>query len=166
MKNRTVGFILLFVSLIIGVIIFLFNRALVDIVNTSCSHGPTCPMWGTIDFQTNISLILMLIVLAVALFLIFSKEEKVIITKFKKIPIEKEEKKKQNFDAIFKTLKAEEKQVFEKIISSGAILQSELINQTNFSKVKVSRILDKLEAKGLIERKRSGMSNLVVLKNN
>ncbi|RLE76927.1 MAG: transcriptional regulator, partial [Thermoprotei archaeon] len=35
---------------------------------------------------------------------------------------------------------------------------------TGFSKAKVSRILDKLEAMGLVERKRRGMSNIVLLR--
>jgi uncharacterized membrane protein len=44
------------------------------------------------------------------------------------------------------------------------LFQAELIEKTDFNKVKVSRILDKLEGKGLIERRRRGMTNLVLLK--
>ena len=39
-----------------------------------------------------------------------------------------------------------------------------LMGKTDFSKVKVTRLLDKLEAKNLIERRRRGMTNAVVLK--
>jgi uncharacterized membrane protein len=63
-------------------------------------------------------------------------------------------------------LNEDEKTVINKIIEeNGETFQSNLINKTGFSKVKITRILDKLEAKGLIERKRRGMSNLVVIKN-
>ena len=44
------------------------------------------------------------------------------------------------------------------------IFQSDLVEKTEFDKVKVSRILDKLEGRQLIERKRRGMTNVVVLK--
>ena len=40
----------------------------------------------------------------------------------------------------------------------------EFIDRT-MTKVKVTRILDKLEGRGLVERKRRGMTNVVMLKN-
>ena len=44
------------------------------------------------------------------------------------------------------------------------MFQSSLVNETKLSKVKVTRILDRLEGKSLIERKRRGMSNVIILK--
>ena len=44
------------------------------------------------------------------------------------------------------------------------MFQADLIEKLNLGKVKVSRILDRLENKNLIERKRRGMNNLIVLK--
>ena len=62
-------------------------------------------------------------------------------------------------------LLADEKLILEKVIESeGTIFQSELVDKTSLTKVKITRILDKLEGKGLIERKRRGMTNVVVLK--
>ncbi|MEM3361786.1 MAG: hypothetical protein QXH71_03030 [Candidatus Anstonellaceae archaeon] len=163
MNNKTVGILLLIISILVGLIIFLFNRALVEIVNTSCSHGPTCPMWGSIDFHTNISLLLLSIIFILSIyFLFFAKEEKKVVVKYEKkskLPNQK------NYSKIFSTLSKEEKLIFQKILdSNGAILQSDLVDN-NFSKVKITRILDKLEGKGLVERKRRGMSNIVILKN-
>lgn len=64
-----------------------------------------------------------------------------------------------------KTLRPETKSIFDIVVgSNGAILQGELVAKSGMDKVKVSRILDKLEMLGLIERRRHGMSNLVVLK--
>jgi hypothetical protein len=58
-----------------------------------------------------------------------------------------------------------EKQVFDLLASAGGtLMQSELAAKTGLSKVKVTRVLDKLEAKGLLERRRAGMSNAVILK--
>jgi uncharacterized membrane protein len=44
------------------------------------------------------------------------------------------------------------------------IYQSKIVEKLSLSKVKVTRILDKLEQHELIERKRRGMSNLIVVK--
>lgn len=46
----------------------------------------------------------------------------------------------------------------------GSAFQSDVIRETGYSKVKVSRILDRMEHGGLVERKRRGMANLVVIK--
>ena len=44
------------------------------------------------------------------------------------------------------------------------IYQSELVTQFNLSKVRMTRILDTLERRELIERKRRGMTNLIVVR--
>ena len=64
-----------------------------------------------------------------------------------------------------KTLKEDEQKIYEEILNSdGLILQSELVEKTQLSKSTLSRWLDVLEGKGMIERRRKGMSNLVLLK--
>ena len=50
------------------------------------------------------------------------------------------------------------------IKSDGTIFQSELAEKSGLGKVKVTRVLDKLEGKGIVERKRRGMTNVVILK--
>ena len=57
----------------------------------------------------------------------------------------------------------------QKIVSliideGGTIFQSQLVDRSGYSKSKVSLILDRLEAKRILERKRHGMSNAIVLK--
>jgi uncharacterized membrane protein len=70
---------------------------------------------------------------------------------------------KSNFDSAL--LEGDEHLVWEKMMSAnGSLFQGDLIKTTGFSKVKLSRILDKLESRGAIERKRRGMANLVVVK--
>jgi uncharacterized membrane protein len=166
MRNRNVGIIIIGIALLIGFIILAFNRAMTDIVNSSCSHGSSCPMWGTINFQTNVSLGIMIFVILVGLFLFFFvKEEKVVETKLVKEQIKPKKITKENYEKVMKELNDEEKLVLEKIIEAqGTIFQSDLVEKTSFTKVKVTRILDKLEGKGIIERKRRGMTNVVILK--
>ena len=61
-------------------------------------------------------------------------------------------------------LKQEEKQVLELIQDSRTIFQADLIEKTGFGKAKITRILDRLEGRDFIERKRRGMTNVVVVK--
>ena len=57
------------------------------------------------------------------------------------------------------------KKIYDILVKAdGSAFQSDLIKETGFSKVKVSRILDKLETKKILERRRRGLANIVVLK--
>jgi len=47
---------------------------------------------------------------------------------------------------------------------NGSMYQSDLIRETGFSKVHMTRVLDKMESKKIVERKRRGMTNIIVLK--
>ena len=167
MRNRIVGFIILGIALLIGFITYSFNRALTSIINASCSHGSTCPMWGSLNFQTNVSIGVTVFVALIGIYLIFFGREEKIVTKIKRIREQFEARKitKENYHGIMKNLDKEEKLVFGKIIDAqGAILQSDIVAKTKLNKVKITRVLDKLEVMELIERKRRGMANIVILK--
>jgi uncharacterized membrane protein len=62
-------------------------------------------------------------------------------------------------------LEGDEKILFQKIMDNDGILQRELVLKAGFSEPKVSRLLDKLERRGLILRRRDGMGNRIILKN-
>ncbi len=162
MKNKNVGFLITGIAIIIGIIVLIFNLGMRKIVAQSCGHGTSCSMYGTITLQTWISLAIAALVLVIGLFLIYSKEEKEIIVKKVKQKVEVEKKRKP---IDYSKLTKEEKNIV-KIVeeAEGTIFQSDLVEKSGFSKVKVSRILDKLEGRQLIERKRRGMTNVVVLK--
>ena len=155
MKNRNIGFLIIGIAIVLGIIVFIFNNALTTIVNTSCSHGSSCPMYGTIITQTYIAAALIALIVIIGLFFVFSKEEKQVIVK--KV---KEKQVKKTID--FSKLNNDEKRIMKIVIESqGTIFQSELVEKSGFDKVKVTRILDRLEGKQLIERKRRGMTNIV-----
>jgi len=87
----------------------------------------------------------------------FSKQsEKIIVKKVK----EKTKPRTYNLSSF----KPEEKKVFNIVRENKTIFQADLIDKSGFGKVKVSRILDRLEGNNLVERKRRGMTNVVVLK--
>jgi uncharacterized membrane protein len=162
MRNKNVGFLIVGIAVVIGIIVLIFNQGLKSIVGQTCTHGGSCSMYNTIAVQTWISLAIAGLILVIGLFLIFSKEEKEIIIKKVKHKVEVEKKRKP---IDYSKLTKEEKTIAKAIEESdGTIFQSELVEKAGFSKVKVSRILDKLEGKQLIERKRRGMTNVVVLK--
>jgi hypothetical protein len=50
MRNKNVGFLILGISILIAIIIFLFNQGMTSIVNETCSHGPECGMYKTIKY--------------------------------------------------------------------------------------------------------------------
>jgi len=75
------------------------------------------------------------------------------------------EERKKRWKEIAKTLKEEEQKIYQAIIEAdGTIEQSELPEKTGISKASVSRALDLLESKGLVERRRRGMGNVILLK--
>ncbi len=62
-------------------------------------------------------------------------------------------------------LKDNEKKIVEILIENdGVMFQSEIVEKSGLPKSTVSIILDKLEAKGIVERRKYGMSNVVILK--
>ena len=58
MENKNVGYLLLGVSLLIVIVIFMFNSVLKEIVKTSCGeeHAIVCPMTETVNQQTYLAL--------------------------------------------------------------------------------------------------------------
>lgn len=48
--------------------------------------------------------------------------------------------------------------------NDGSMYQSDLMKEIGVTKVKMTRILDKLEGKKIIDRKRRGMTNIVLLR--
>jgi ABC-type uncharacterized transport system permease subunit len=71
-----------------------------------------------------------------------------------------------NWNQLIESLTGEDERQIVQIIADegGTIFQSQLVETSGFSKSKVSIVLDRLEARGILERRRHGMSNVVVLK--
>lgn len=161
MENKNVGWLLLAVSILIIIFTFFYSNALDEAVRTSCflQHGDveSCEMFDSVTKQTYFALAIAGILVIVSLFLLFSKQkEKLIVKKIKEKKIHK--------DVNLSSFRPEEKQVYSLVKENGAIFQADLIEKTGFSKARMTRIVDKLEGAGLVERKRRGMTNVVVLK--
>lgn len=74
------------------------------------------------------------------------------------------EERRQRWEEVAKTLKDDEQTLYKAIIDEGVIDQSVLVEKTGLPKSNVSRALYGLESRGLIERRRRGMGNVVLLK--
>ncbi|MFC7132094.1 MULTISPECIES: helix-turn-helix transcriptional regulator [Salinibaculum] len=70
----------------------------------------------------------------------------------------------ERWEATLERLTHNQETIYELLIEAdGTLPQRQLVEETDLSKATVSRTLDKLEHRGLIERKRSGMGNTVHL---
>jgi uncharacterized membrane protein len=154
MKNKNVGYLIVGMSIVICIIVLIFNNGLKSVVAETCSHGPSCTMYTTISIQTWFSVAIAGIILVIGLFFVFVKEdEKIIIQKVR------EKKKRLNVGG----LNNEELKIVRLLKKEKGMFQAELMERLEIGKVKTTRLLDKLEAKQLVERKRRGMNNFVVL---
>lgn len=159
MENKYVGLMVIGVALVFFLVVMSFNNALEEIVNTNCDHGLTCPMYTTLSTQKIISYSLIGLLVLIGLMVTFFIKEKKLPPDTKKVLTEEEKKHK------LQHLDEEEKKVMELLINNqGSMYQSDVMKETQLSKVKITRILDKLEGKMLLERKRRGMTNIVILK--
>lgn len=156
MENKQVGILVMGISIVIGIIVFIFNKGLRDIVSDTCTHGSECTMYSTISLQTWMSLAIAGIVFILGLVIMLNKpKEKIVIKTIK------DKKKKLNLEG----LNDIEKKVITLLQNeNGAIFQRTLMERLEIGKVGATRLLDKLESKQLIERKRRGMNNIIVLK--
>ena len=161
MENKNVGWIMLGISALVVLLVFLFNNTLMESVRNSCfiQHGDvqSCEMYDSVNYQTYLALGIVGVLVIFSLFLIFSKpNERIIVRKIKEKKIQKE--------INLSSFRPEEKEIYNLVKENGAMFQADLIETTGFSKARMTRIIDKLEGSGLVERKRRGMTNVIVLK--
>ncbi|MEK6914369.1 MAG: MarR family transcriptional regulator [Nanoarchaeota archaeon] len=158
MENKYVGYLLIAISIVIIINITVFSSFINDINDNSCTEFD-CPYHKSFNKMKYLSFATISIILITALILIFSKPEEKIVIKTKII-----EKKTEKKILDTNGLKPEEKQILKLIQDSKTIFQAELIEKTSFGKAKMTRIIDRLEGRGFVERKRRGLTNVVVLR--
>jgi uncharacterized membrane protein len=70
--------------------------------------------------------------------------------------------KSTDYEVVLRLLKPDERRVYNEIIESkGDILQNKIVLNSGLSKVRVTRILKRLEQKQLIKRERFGLTNRI-----
>ena len=160
--TRYIGIILVIIGIANFIIMYNFSIEVIQLIDSehggSCTSFEGCPHIAVLN-QAYVGYGLSMAILIIGLLMtIFGGYRP-------KVKEEKANQKKGNWEEALRTLTGDEKLVYEKIMASdGVIFQSDLVEKSGFPKAKVSRILDRLEASGLVERKRRGMSNAIVLK--
>ena len=148
------------ISAVLIAIVLLFQKALRQVVSLSCTgeHALSCPMSQTVNQQTYLALAIVGLLVLIAIVLIFTKPKEKIVVKTKTIKAKRKKIDKSKLDR-------DEKRVVNFLEKeNGAIFQKTLMEKLEIGKVKTTRLLDKLEAKQIVERKRRGMNNIVVLR--
>jgi uncharacterized membrane protein len=157
MKNKNVGILIIGIGFVMGVIVWLFNNLLRENLGLTCSHGPTCGMYSGLNVQTGISFSIVAIVLIIGIVIFFTKPEEKVVVKTKKV---KEKIKPLDLRGLNKR----EKKAVELLEKEEGMFQRELMEKLGIGKVGMTRLLDKLESREIVERKRRGPQNFVVLK--
>ena len=160
MENTHVGWLLVAIAVFISIIISLFGNSTKSVLDHTCpiiAEGYACPAYGAIDDLSYLGWAISGLLIVLGLFLVFSKPKE-------KIIIKEVEKKVKSRKVDISKLSSEEKKVIQLLSENKAMFQSDIIEKSKIKKVKMSRLLDRLEGEGLIERKRRGMQNIVILK--
>jgi len=157
LNTRYLGVLIVIISVVTAFTTFSLSSRMLKLIDES--GAGSCQSVGTCPHVTVINYSYIFYTISLALFIIGT-----LIVFFENKP-EAIEPRKNEWDENAGKLEGEEKIIYEIIKNSdGVIFQSQLVKKSNLTKVKVSRILDSLETKGLLERRRRGMSNAVVLK--
>src|SRR3989338_2484661 len=155
--NKWIGMLISIISVILIFILASFSIKIAEIESAKCVHPPggQCPITAHIPSASYAGAALLIIIFILGIKVALKSESS---EKIRKESAEKAE-------AVARALKGDEKKAYELIAASqGAIFQSELVEKMGYSKVRVSRILDKLEGQDLIERRRRGLANMVLIK--
>lgn len=155
LSNKKIGYTLATIAIVLMIATFMIKTELDDQTAYMCTvieQTPDITMEDCPAHNDTYSWLLMLS---------FGIAIAILITGIYLLLPRQEEKKKHTEVA---GLPKDERRVYELVKEAGSCFQSDLVRETENSKVKVTRLLDKLEQKGLVERKRRGMTNIIFLK--
>lgn len=172
MDNKKLGIAIIIIAILFSVVLFVFKGQLNDVIRLQMeASGGSCftPEGECLHEQSDIpflsGLAVVFLTLILGIFILFLRKSDQTVKPEDKPQILPEKITKDNYQDTLEKLDEDEKVIFEHIIDAkGTIFQSDLVEKSNFTKVKVTRVLDKLEGRALIERKRRGMTNVVILK--
>lgn len=158
---RQFGSIFIIISILLFIIFLSSTLDLVKAADIACREicgpdmGSSCPHAISIPLQSYAGFSLTFVLAAIGVFTVLSGN------KYQEELTERE----RALEKTIESLEGDGKRACELIRGAGgAMFQSELKERMGVSKVKVTRILDKLETKRLIERRRRGITNLVIFK--
>ncbi len=160
---KTVGWVLIVIGIaLIGFAIV--NNYLNSLVIPYLSPQICTQHCNTLTLENYVVFVLIAISLGLGIYLVF-------FYKPKGVKEEKESSAQPIQGSVTKprinlnSLAPDERKIIEVITEGGGVLfQSDIVEKTGFPKAKVSRILDRLEAREVVERRRRGMTNAIMIK--
>jgi uncharacterized membrane protein len=168
MDNKKLGVILVIVCVLLGLLVFTFNKQLSTQAEASCEceemqEGGFCPHEIQTPWQTYAGVILTSMVAALGIYLIFfEKSQMAIISTLEKQ--KQVQTKEEKFKILLKGLNSDEKKVIKAVKEQDGITQQTLRLRTDMHKSKLSIVLEGLEKKGLVKRVTKGKTKQVFLK--
>lgn len=159
MDKKTIGLVFILFAVVVAAFTVWLTfdlKKLNQFLHKDCTlPADVCPFNALLPAQSIVGFIISVVLAAIGIYFIISSRKDITGLKVENKKVEQ----------IVKSLAGDEKIAYDTIVASdGTIFQSELVEKSGLDKVKISRVLDKLEGKGLIERKRRGMSNVIILK--
>ena len=160
LTNRNLGAILVAVAIVLFVLLVAIKLKFDSMAEVQCTDN-NCPFHDqTSTWLVFAGLGVSALLIASGVFLLFGNRHQE-----ENDAISLTSRGKELAPVDVSQLEEEEKQVYDVLKEKGgSLFQGDMIKETGFSKVKITRILDRLEQKNVVERKRRGMSNLVVLR--
>ena len=75
------------------------------------------------------------------------------------------DERREGWESLSKSLKDDEAKIYRTVLDAGGVMnQGDIVVKVGLSKTTVSRTLELLESRGLIEKRRRGMGNVILLK--
>ncbi|NJD54439.1 MAG: hypothetical protein FIB07_16445 [Candidatus Methanoperedens sp.] len=167
------GILISAIVLIISVLLIIDRLLATGPVQLILADGKVVPVESASLFSINEVLFFIITAwlggMSFLYIILFSKENQIPGSNDEEIPGLKEDiavipESKNTAMLAANILEGDEKILFQDILDNDGVLQRELIVKTGFSEPKVSRLLDRVERRGLIVRHRNGMGNRIFLK--
>jgi DNA-binding transcriptional ArsR family regulator len=162
MDNKKLGVIIIALSIIIGVILVLFQIQITKINEESCAcntcqSGDQCHE-DRFSYLLTGGLAVIFAILSLGIYLIFfDKTHQTILNKLDKDNIKLSQDEKFNF--ILLGLNEDEKKILTAIKEQDGITQQTLRIRTDMHKSRLSLVVSALEEKGLIKKEQKGKTN-------
>lgn len=167
MDHKKLGIIIIVLSLVIGIILILFQNQITKINEESCAcntckTGDQCHE-GKFSYLFTGGLAVIFAIFSLGGYLIFfEKSQQTILNKLDKDNVKLSRDEKFNF--ILLGLNADEKAVLSAIKEQDGITQQTLRIRIDIHKSKLSLIVSSLEEKGLIKKEQKGKTNQLFLR--
>jgi uncharacterized membrane protein len=151
--QKQIGALILLLSIVVGFFFYSLYNQLIETGSMGCGCGAdSCPALANPPLSVYLGFTLITLIGITGIYFIISPEPEGSMSK-------------HEWEKILKTLKEDERKIYQTILENeGVMFQSDLVAKTKINKVKISRTLDILEGRGLLERRRRGMANVVILK--